>query len=154
MSMPIQKPGRSKQDYQTPDKLIRAVEDRFGDLLWDLAATKENTKCPYFITPEMDSFKQPWHELAGNLFLNPPFEKIGPWAEKCRDESRLGASIFMLVPASVGSNWFRDYVHGWAYVLALNPRVTFVGCTTCYPKDLVICVYSNGLTGFDVWRWK
>lgn len=44
MSEPIQKPGRSKQDYGTPWEFIRAVERRWGKLHVDLAAHSENAK--------------------------------------------------------------------------------------------------------------
>jgi hypothetical protein len=46
---------RSKQDYGTPWPLIRAIEQRWGNLTIDLAATRENAKCGVFITPEEDS---------------------------------------------------------------------------------------------------
>jgi hypothetical protein len=48
---PIQKPGRSKQDYETPPDLIAAIEARWGKLTVDLAACADNTKCARFITP-------------------------------------------------------------------------------------------------------
>lgn len=154
MSMPEQKPGRSKQDYETPDDFMAAFCDRFNDPLWDLAASLDNSKASNFFTEEQNSLKQDWARLAGVLWLNPPFAKIGPWAEKCADESRKGANVFMLVPASVGTEWFQYYVHRHAYVLALNPRLTFMGCKDPYPKDCMLCCYGNNFKGFDVWRWK
>jgi hypothetical protein len=33
----------------------------------------------------------------------------------------------MLTPASVGSEWFNDFVKESAHVLALRPRMTFEG---------------------------
>jgi hypothetical protein len=35
MSMPEQKPGRSKQDYSTPVEFLDAVKRRFGIEVWD-----------------------------------------------------------------------------------------------------------------------
>jgi phage N-6-adenine-methyltransferase len=155
MTMPAQKPGQSEQCVGTPWEFINAVDDRFGQFSWDLAASPVNAKCETYFTEEHNSLIQYWHKIQGNLWLNPPFGDIEPWAAKCCAESKLGANIFMLVPASVGSNWYKDYVHNRAYVLALSPRVKFVGHAHAYPKDLMLVIYNAwGLVGFDTWRWK
>jgi phage N-6-adenine-methyltransferase len=155
MTMPVQKPGRSEQSVQTPNDFMEAVVARFGPMAVDLAADASNRKCPVFLSEEDNSLNVDWHRLDGNLWLNPPFEKIDPWAQKAAFESQLGANVFMLVPASVGSNWYRDFVEPYAYVFAINPRLKFVGHKTCYPKCLVLAYYSSyRLKGFDTWRWK
>lgn len=157
--------GESKQDYETPLEFIDAVEKRFGTLTFDLAAHAGNAKCSRFFTLEpapehpgalvADALHSSWWELSpgGLLWLNPPFANLGPWAKKCLDESRQGAEIVMLVPASIGSNWFRDFVHQRAGVLALNGRITFVGATQPYPKDCMLIQYGPHAPGFDVWTW-
>ena len=149
--------GKSKQDYGTPMDFIRACERRFGPFAIDLACTKENAKAPSgFYYPEVDSLAQDWAELGRlNLWLNPPFANIEPWAEKLARECRyrLGHTLF-LTPASVGSNWYANHVHGKAFVLGLAPRLTFEGTTDPYPKDLILSIYGYGMHGFDTWRWK
>lgn len=154
---PMQKPrGKSKQDYGTPREFIDAVEKRFGALAWDLACTRENAKAPsgyYF--PESDSLQQVWHALPGNLWLNPPFANIEPWAEKLRRECAWRqAFAFLLTPASIGSCWFADEVRDHAMVLGLSPRMTFAGEPDPYPKDLMLSVFGFGLSGFHTWRWR
>lgn len=165
MSMPVQKPGKSKQDYGTPRELISAVEERWGKLVIDLAATAENTKAHYFITPERNSLAEDWHnwlaqyEYRNNrpaiAWLNPPFADIAPWAEKCRFECGRGAKIIMLTPASIGANWFADHVYGMASVIALRPRLVFEGCKDPYPKDCMLTLWGCGTSGlFEIWKWK
>jgi DNA (cytosine-5)-methyltransferase 1 len=156
---PTVKRHKSKQDYGTPWELIWACEGRFGPIMWDLAASPENTKGPAFYDEEFDSLKQRWHEHRGVLWLNPPFANIEPWAEKCAFESRsdLGherARILFLTPASVGANWFRDHVHGKAFVVGLNGRITFEGTSDPYPKDCILSAFGFGPPGFDVWDWR
>ena len=149
--------GKSKQDYETPADFIRAVERRFGPLVWDLAAREDNAKAPYFITPEQDSLTVDWGTLVprGNRFLNPEFAQIAPWAEQCAATTLVPPldRILLLVPASVGSVWFAEHVHEQAFVLALKGRLTFVGQEDPYPKDCILAVYG-GFTGFDVWDWR
>lgn len=156
---PTIKRGQSKTTYGTPWSFIKAVETRFGKLAWDLAADKENKKAPNWLTEYDNSLKFNWHNLpqigvtTNLLYLNPPFDLIEPWAEKCSREAQLGAKILFLTPASIGSNWFRDHIYGQALVLALNGRLTFEGETTPYPKDCILSCYG-WKPGFEVWTWN
>jgi hypothetical protein len=94
-----------------------------------------------------------WAKHVGLLWLNPPFAAIAPWAKKARDSARKGARIAMLTPASVGANWFDEFVHREALVLALSPRLSFDGKNS-YPKDCILSIFShNESPGFDTWRW-
>lgn len=150
--------GGSKQTYQTPPEFMHAVVKRFGPVSFDLACVAETAKAKRFYTPEDNALVQPWHKLSGLLWLNPPYDKISEWASKCSRESKLGARILFLVPASVGSNWFADFVHNQAHVLLLNGRITFVGAKDSYPKDCILACYGvpeNVWTaGYSVWKWK
>ncbi len=153
---PRQKPGRSRQDDGTPRALLAAVEKRFGKLAWDLAASRSNAKAPNFLTLREDSLSADWRVLPGGLrWLNPPFAKISPWAKKCALESGSGGQrILLLVPASVGSDWFAEHVYPFAYVYALQGRLTFEGETDPYPKDCILAAYDGVVTGFEVWDWR
>ncbi len=155
--MPIQKPGHSKQTYGTPKEFIQAIEKRFGPIVCDLAAAKENTKAPHFYSIKDNSLAQPWaeHYSEGVLYLNPPFGGIEGWAKKCAEESqkRHGLILF-LTPSSIGTTYFAEYIHQKAMVLSLSPRLVFEGETSSFPKDLMLSCYGYGFKGFDVWRWK
>lgn len=154
--MPPQRPGVSKQDYATDPLLTAAVVKRFGPLVLDLAASEENTQAMQFIDEEMNALSDEvdWDDLPiGNRWLNPPFAKIGPWAYKCACSATVVSPILFHVPAAVGSNWFRDYVDGKAYVLFLNGRVTYVGHTQPYIKDTLVAVYGLH-PGYEVWNWR
>ncbi len=168
--MPAQRPGKSKQDYGTPIELIRAVEKRWGALTLDLAASEHNAKAPYYFTAEDDFLKQDFTSGAGLpdgalCWLNPPFENLGPWMAKCAVDAAKGAQIIMLVPASVGSEWFATHVWPCPFskVIALRPRLTFEGCKDPYPKDCMLILWGSrvgladpemGEPKFDIWRWK
>ena len=151
--MPAQKPYRSRQDYATPRTFLDAVESRFGKLGWDLACSKTNCVVPGSgFTEADDSLAQDWNSLIGHLWLNPPFGNIAPWARKCA-QFRGDGAIFLLVPASVGSNWFRDHVFGKSRVLFLNPRLSFDGKAP-FPKDLMLCIFGLGYDGVALWGWR
>ena len=167
--MPAQKPGRSEQTVATPFAFIDAVEKRFRRLTFDLAATIDNCRVRFpdvgrsmsrsYFGPASpvgeDSLAQLWARLRGNLFLNPPYGDIKTWARKCHETPRAaGRRILFLVPASVGSNWWLDYVHDKALVLFTSPRVTFETHSAPYPKDLALVVFSaSDKPGYECWRW-
>lgn len=148
--------GGSKQNYATPPEFMDAVANRFRPISFDLAADHGNKKHVNYFSIEQDSLAQNWHEIAGVLWLNPPFDNIASWAEKCAAECANGATIFFLTPASVGSNWFRDHVNRKAMVWALNGRIAFdpENPKWGYPKDCMLSIYSMGNWGFDSWTWK
>ncbi len=162
---PAQKPGKSVQDVQTPPEFVEAVERRFGRLDFDLACDENNMQADDgFQFPKKNALEEDWI-LSGNVdwltpdwnfWLNPPYSQIGPWVKRASEASFLlrRGKIFVLVPASVGSNWFRDHVHDKAMVLFLETRLKFVGHSQPYPKDLVLICYGQGLKGFDRWHWE
>lgn len=170
MAMPDQKPHRSKQDYETPRDFIEAVKQRLGITRFchDFAADATNRKALTFFDEKADALsvlrweltlRQGGCSVSGQNWgwLNPPFAGIGPWARRCAETRAARGSIAFLVPAAVGSNWFRDYVDGHARVLLLNGRIHFMPDrpTWGYPKDCILALYSPLVApGYEVWTWK
>lgn len=152
--------GRSKQDYATPWPFIAAVKTHLDieEFAVDLAAEEGNRKAAWWIDPKDDSLKMDWRHAIGRGYgwLNPPYASIGKWAKKCAETVKEpGPKICFLVPAAVGSNWFRDYVYrADAHTLFLNGRITFEGATDPYPKDLMLVLYGFGYQGNSIWSWR
>lgn len=172
MSGPTIDRANSSGDIWTPWNFANAIVEKFGPIAWDLAATIESCKSGtgHYITAEQDSLTVDWHKLDCGicvnklLYLNPPYSNITPWARKCAEESKLGAEILLLVPASVGANWFWDWVEPFATVYSVG-RMAFDNCfdkqgkpvTTAYPKDLILAHYSATKprgSNLQRWRWK
>lgn len=162
--MPEQKPGKSVQEVGTPRAFLDAVEARFGKLAWDLAADETNHVTAGWSGPgstkQPDSLAGAWWALpSGLLWLNPPYANIGQWTEKCAGwqfggyGNSISQRIALLIPAAVGTNYFRRYIDGRARVYFLSPRLTFVGHTQSYPKDLILAMYGE-TTGYECWRWR
>lgn len=155
MTQPAQKPGRSKQDYQTPEAFLRATRRLLGiaDFDADLAANTYNAVVSRYYTITDNALVQPWALGVWWNWLNPPFGRLAPWVEKAYTEWRdHGARTAMLVPAGVGANWWRDWVHGKAAVRFLNGRLTFVGESGPYPKDCALLLYG-AQPDYAIWTW-
>ncbi len=152
--VPRQKRGRSKQDYATPEDFLGAVKGLLGieGFEWDLAASEANTVVPWhYYGKYEDSLSCSWSPMRGWMWLNPPYANIRPWVQKAYES---GSKIAVLVPASTGSNWWRDWVHEKARIVLLNGRITFRGQKDPYIKDLVLLLYGSKQTpGYEIWRW-
>jgi phage N-6-adenine-methyltransferase len=145
----------TKQDYGTPRELIRAVELRFGPIVHDIAASAHNHKHSSYWTEADDALSKDWavEFPQGNLWLNPPFKHIAPWAEKCSLEcfGRDGL-ILMLTPASIGAAWYAKWAYPYARTIPLLGRLTFEGMPPNpktgkidpYPKDCMLTVFDSG----------
>lgn len=158
MPEPQQRPGRSKQDYQTPPAFLAAVKRKFGftEFGIDLAASRANAVTNLYYSEQVDSLQHRWTagSARGPAWLNPPFARIAPWVERaCIYRHR--TDIFVLVPAGVGANWWAKSVHTIAAVYSLNGRLTFVGCDAPYPKDCALLHYGPSVEpGYHVWNWR
>lgn len=163
--------AESSGDIWTPWDFIRAIEETFNlPVLVDLAATERSTKAKIYVRPEDNSLKQDWnrfwrfHARTGIMYLNPPYSNIAPWAKKCAQayECNEQVEIMLLVPASVGANWFWDHVWPYATVYSVG-RMVFDNCfdrktsqlvSTVYPKDLILAHYTNTTPSRTLQRWQ
>ena len=167
MSGPTIDRANSSSDIWTPVEFINAVEEKFGPLDTDLAASgSQSAKASRWITPEEDSLKQDWFTLlCGGLgWDNCPYSNITPWARKHAEERQKGAETLLLVPGSIGANWYWNFVEPYAHVISVG-RMCFDNCfdrrtgklvTTVYAKDLILCHYEPGVAPrrMERWRWK
>jgi phage N-6-adenine-methyltransferase len=147
----------SKQNWRTPLSFLLAVQERFGGISWDLAASLGEGVVPdeRCFSPELDSLAQDWKDprLGKVAWLNPPFADIDPWvklASECRDLPRW---TLVLVPASIGTRWYEKHVLGKAMVFGVG-RMKFIGSEQQYPKDLMLIAYGYGVSGHGFFDWK
>ena len=102
----------AKTDYGTPRDVYERLDRDFGPFTVDLAAHEGNAKHARFYSPRHDSLRQSWEGETG--FLNPPYGRgIASWLRKARDSALYErAVVVQLVPANVGSAWWRELVMG------------------------------------------
>jgi phage N-6-adenine-methyltransferase len=153
---PKQKPGKSRQTYETPQELIDAVEHRFGVIGHDLAASKNNSVADEYFDLKADALAKSTSWLLPGVdvaWCNPPFGRIKPWAAKCCEVRDLQRWTLLLVPMG-SQDWACEYVWGKALVLKLKGRVTFVGEAQGFIKDLIVAAYGFGVSGEQIWDWR
>lgn len=160
--------GNSQQNFATPRIFGAAVLQRLNidQFAHDFAASSENAVANCYWDEELNSLSRTPERWRMALtapdienawgWLNPPFDKIAPWAKACAALKETAGQIAFLVPAAVGSNWWHDYVHGRALVLFLNGRIPFDPKKPHwgYPKDLALCLYSATCEpSYEIWEW-
>jgi phage N-6-adenine-methyltransferase len=139
--MPRQGEDLKQGVYRTDPNFIEGYIAPKYKIIGDLAADENNFLSPLYLTEKEDSLTCNWMDFyevcresqgEGYLWLNPPYGDIRAWAQKCANASMDGVKILFLVPAAVGSNWYRKYVEDFARVDLLNGRLVF---DFLYPED-------------------
>lgn len=110
-------------NWRTPPACFQALHAEFNFSL-DLAASRNDNLCSLWFGPDhvstscQDSLKVEWASQPGRTgFLNPPYSKklkmpIGPWLEKCWNESQAGATIVAILPFAPQTEHYRRFVYG------------------------------------------
>ncbi len=148
---------RSVQEVETPEVFLNAVRKKLQirNFTIDLAASASNAVTKRFISKEQNSLVQPWDTANGWGWLNPEFSDIAPWVAKAAEAKQRGQRVAVLIPASVGTNWWKDHVHNQAAVWFLNGRIQFVGHDQPYPKDCALLLYNRGYAPvYTIWSWQ
>lgn len=148
--------ANAPQNYRTPPAFLAAVQTRFAPIEWDAACTTEDCVVPkyrgYCLDRGWDALSRDWSELGRAIvWCNPPFGKSGQFAAKIA--AAPGIRALLLCQASIDSAWYAAHVHGRALVLALSPRIAFVGEKQGINRALILCAYGFGPPGFEPWRW-
>ena len=112
----------SSDERPTPQYLVNWINEKFGPFDLDVCADRANAKCNDHFTREQDGLAQDWH---GNVWMNPPYSRIEPWARKAYEYAKSGKGIVVgLLPVWTDTGWFDDYV-SHAQIILLRGRVRF-----------------------------
>ena len=66
-------------EWEISQELFEVLNAEFSFDL-DPYANHENAKCKLYNTKEENGLSKLWHEVAGNVFMNPPYgRKISRW---------------------------------------------------------------------------
>ncbi len=138
---------KPKQDIRTPLILFSTLNQQFN---FDLDPCDSNEKENWL---SLDSYNLNRNENGldlnwyGNVFVNPPWNKIFPWIKKAEYELKEGNCNFVvfLLPSRVETKWWHHLL-GSKYLMNytfLKSRVKFDD----HPDSYVI-----GITIFTLWR--
>ena len=137
--------GSGKQDWETPDKVFKYADRKYGPFDLDAAATRENAKVARFLSPAEDALSVPWH--ATRVWLNSPYARgiTGLWLKKAHEEAIRGVKVCCLVPVRSDTKYWHAYVIPFATVEYIKGRIQFVGAPrpAPFPSALVTFGYDR-----------
>jgi phage N-6-adenine-methyltransferase len=126
-------------EWETPQDTFDALNLEFG-LHWDVAATRENSKCGFFYDEQRDGLSQDWN--GKRCWMNPPYGKtIGNWVEKAATG---GAEIVVaLLPARTDTRWWHSFIQDKAEVRFIKGRLKFGGSNKSAPFPSCVVIFRN-----------
>ena len=97
------------EEWETDPELFKH-QNRIFRFDIDLAATRRNALCPYYLDKAVDYFSYDMQGRRG--WLNPPFGRgLIRWVEKaCDDGNKPDSHVRLLVPARVDTKYFQNYI--------------------------------------------
>jgi phage N-6-adenine-methyltransferase len=142
-----------REDWGTPIDLFLTLScaHRFAV---DLCASPASALCSFWVTEAVDIMSPLADEVVelaagahrGNCYawINPPYRGSGGTglfvaraAELCQ---RHGLGLVALIPASVGSRWWRESVDPFFDFVVFTPRLRFGGAPASAQFDTAVCV--------------
>jgi hypothetical protein len=135
---------KRNQTVLSPDWFIGQLIQVYGPLGYDPCTTPWNPlKAKVFSTKKTDGFKVSWALTCrrhGWIYVNPPYDDLKRWMERCNREADAGAQILLLAPFRPWRTWFCDLLEGRP-VVSLAP-MPFVGEKSAYPAPLCVVPYN------------
>lgn len=116
----------TSDEWSTPQDYFDQVNQRLGPFELDPCCRPETAKAPRYFTKAVDGLTQPWY---GRVWVNPPYSNPRAWCEKAAMEVAEGHAtrVVMLLPASVDTGWFHDWVLPYADFEFIRGRLRFIG---------------------------
>jgi len=134
----------SRQDWTTPRSIFDPLNDEFGFTL-DAAASSDNALADKYFDEADDGLSQSWQ--GETVWCNPPYGdqsgSLKDWVKKSYDESLLGATVVMLIPARTNTNWFHEYCLEHGEVRFIKGRPKFGDSPHGLPQPLAIVIFRG-----------
>ena len=116
------------QDWSTPQSFVDALPFDFN---LDVCATRDNTKCEFWLDPEFDALSRNWIDPVylnpAVCYMNPPYSRnIGDWIEKAYEQSQQGCLVVCLVPNRTETNWFARIWSDASLICFVGRRIKFL----------------------------
>lgn len=97
-------------DRRTLSAIFDPLNAEYGPFTIDVAANRENAKCPRYFDLAADGLTQSWEGEI--VWCNPPYSDCGAWVKKALDEVAKGnCNVVMLLPANrCEQRWWQDMI--------------------------------------------
>jgi site-specific DNA-methyltransferase (adenine-specific) len=146
---------------------VRQLSENMFDqrLMLDVAATRENKKCKFYISEAEDGLQWSWREGLRavamtetqssedwqnfSCWMNPPYgREIGRWVKKAYTEQYAvtdgtAITVFALLPARTDTAWWHDWVMQAHSLWFFRGRLRFDGHENSAPFPSVLVCFRH-----------
>lgn len=140
--------SRKSDEWETPQWLFDKLNEGYK-FTFDAAATSKNSKCGGSYGDAIgDSLTLNWsyHSQGGNIWLNPPYSKIGAFIKKAYEEAfKNGIFVVCLIPSRTDTRWWHDYVMKAGEIIFIKGRLKFGDSANSAPfPSCIVIFYPHG----------
>lgn len=133
-------------EWETPYELYGKLHLEFGFDL-DVAASAKNSKCPKFITKELDALKQDWAIWGRRIWCNPPYSagNCAKFAYKCAEQTKTLEGIHfavLLIPTKTEQPFFHQLRTQYE-LRFVRGRQKFIGGKTSGRDSHMLMIFRN-----------
>ena len=124
------------QDAQTPDDVMEKIRN------WYNGGKEMHDPCPPDWNSTMPSgLETEWKDVN---YVNPPYNNLAQWMEKCVEEAKKGKKVICLIPQRGDVNWWHDWVLAHAdQIDFIRQGVRFKTYKRKCPFSICIVVYDG-----------
>lgn len=128
-------------DWATPIKFFKSMEERFGSFDLDPCADEYNAKAQVYYTKEDDGLSKEW---KGKVWMNPPYgREIIKWMKKAYESYLTGATVVCLVPSRTDTKWWHEYAMKASKIEFIRGRLKFGSSKNSAPFPSALIIYDN-----------
>jgi site-specific DNA-methyltransferase (adenine-specific) len=130
-------------EWETPNDLFVGLSTLYKvDVLLDVCATEDNTKCVNFFSKKDDALKKPW---LYDAWCNPPHSQTSDFVRKAYVEwKEHNINIMLIIPTNtMSSNYWHQYIESNAEYHPIKGRIHFLqnGERSPFPsRNAYVCV--------------
>jgi phage N-6-adenine-methyltransferase len=132
----------NRQDWETPQDMFDAINDRFS-FTRDVCASPTNKKCEVFFCEENSCLDKEWD---GVNWMNPPFKDMKKFVAKAY-EQRDNAITVCLLPARTNTRWWHELCMK-GEIIFICGRPKFGDNIHGLPQPLALVVFGSGASNF------
>lgn len=133
--------SKGNDNWATPKKIIKKLEDEFGDLY---------DPCP--LNANFNGLKENWKSVT---FVNPPYSNITEFMEKGLKEFEKGnvKTLIFLIPARTDTKYWHKYVSKAHEIRFIKGRLKFNDGKTGATFPSVIIIWYKYLDN-EIKKWR
>lgn len=134
------------QAWNTPAEIIDAIAPLGGIALDPCSNPTSIVPALVRWTAADDGLSHLWHEVTreagGIVYVNPPFEDLSTWIDRCAFEARQGAEVVALCPARTDTRWWSAALRSGGTAALWRGRIRFGGARNVAPFPIALIYWG------------